>query len=1025
MSLHLNPSARTSTPGLPATVGPATTDAVSDVGRQAPDAGAIPASPPRIGPAAELNRGLMQDAIGMMAKLEDRINALPADAGAAVIREGAKALMDAADCMLTTGADNSSGLSVEDLASLRDQSAVLQKTAMALKSMHASMRQAGVAGLSATEVRERKAVAGELIDVVQKVSSALRASQREFSGTGPQAATIWTASDGVALTRDLIGSDVATPSAAVPAGPILRAVANWEHVNRGNVRDALARLPSAMLLSATDRQFVQLQYDTVRGELASVKAAADALRAAGQLSPGAATRLDHFMGTLRDAMCSLQSVLDVVEEYRSPASVQNICSAKMVEIDAALAVLASEPGKHDGLARALADRRIAFARLRDNPGSTDAARLLGKPPVSGPARLLHPIDAIRQTLRLDKAVARIFANPTLIHQQETLETVHFSETQLLARMLKGVGIANANERLSTAIGQVLNQRPWGVINSRIVIPVAIGSGDDAQPVMTVTSNATVTPAGTVLNDPQRIQFLSGRSAITADTVKEYQHTAADGSKVSGGFNSHDTTEATHAVMAAHTELSMNGKVLLGATRTGVNAPYGLDGEHLRSMPVAQAATLIRKVIGDAQREATRVQLGGASATTDGTLQANPSLPANPTLQANPLRADFVSELGDGAEALLAAGGDNDALVQRVAGSKVLAGLVVRQAALNRVREAFMVELTRSPAFTAQIAAGEPVSFMSLSLLTPDAMRASLASHSPSLKEFDEKAMLEIQVRAWQDLQAEIDAGGIVVNGKAVQANILAFNFGVNAGAVGGIARNPVLGEAVSGTAFANQLTNAAAMERLIGTSFAGSATGAADTSGTGTSAVDRYLARQDAALAALQAERNPSADTAAQIARIHRDKSVVNQLRAQIAEIWTSGSYTVAGNEPYKLVSRLLVLHHMIDGGSQFNCKSGKDRTGQLDVEAKFLAFQIENNGGNVPRPDRERGTLERLQFSAIVFQDEARRTMQAYATGYGGSKLAGVPSLYRNFLIDLQGHKDAAKRVIAEFMGLAHFTKA
>lgn len=1019
MSLHLNPSARTSTPGLPATVGPATTDAVSDVGRQAPDAGTIPASPPGIGPAGELNRGLMQDAIGVMAKLNGRINALPADAGAAVIREGARALLDAADCLMTTGADNPSGLSVEDLASLRDQSAVLQKTAMALKSMHAGMRQAGVAGLSATEVRERKAIAGELIDVVQKVSSALRASQREFSGTGPQAATIWTASDGVALTRDLIGSDAPTPSAAVPADPILRAVANWEHVNRGNVRDALARLPSAMLLSTTDRTFVQLQYDTVRGELASVKAAADTLRAAGQLSPDAAMKLDHFIATLRDAMCSLQSVLDVVEEYRSPASVQNICSAKMVEIDAALAVLASEPGKHDGLARALADRRIAFARLRDNPGSTDAARLLGKPAVSGPARLLHPIDAIRQQLRVDKAVARIFANPTLIHQQETLETVHFSETQLLARMLKGVGIADANKRLSTAIGQVLNQRPWDVINSRIVIPVAIGSGDDAQPVMTVTSNATVAPAGTVLNDTKRIQFLSGRSAITADTVKEYQHTAANGSKVSGGFNSHDTTEATHAVMAAHTELSMNGKVLLGATRTGVNAPYELDGEHLRAMPVADAAQLIRKVIGESQREAIRVQLGGAPVTADGTTDANPAL------RANPLRADFVRELGDGADALLAAGGDNDALVQRVAGNTVLAGLVVRQAALNRVREAFMVELTRSPAFTAQIAAGEPISFMSLSLLTPDAMRASLASHSPSLKEFDEKAMLEIQVRAWQDLQAEIDGGGIVVNGKAVQANILAFNFGVNAGAVGGIARNPVLGEAVSGTAFANQLTNAAAMERLIGTSFAGSASGAADASGTASNAVDRYLTRQDAALAALQAERNPSADTAAQIARIHRDKSIVNQLRAQIAEIWISGSYTVAGNEPYKLVSRLLVLHHMIDGGSQFNCKSGKDRTGQLDVEAKFLAFQIENNGGHVPRPDRERGTLERLQFSAIVFQDEARRTMQAYATGYGGSKLAGVPSLYRNFLIDLQGHKDAAKRVIAEFMGLAHFTKA
>ncbi len=1012
MSLHLTP-VRITTPGLTATASPATTGAVSDVGQQAPDAGAIPASSPRIGPAAELNRGLIQDAIGMMTTLEGRIHALPADAGSAVIRGGAEALLTAAECLLTAGADNPSGLSVEDLASLRDHSAVLQKTATALKGMHASIRQAGNGTPSTAEARERKAIAGQLLDVVQKISNALRTSLREFSGTGPQAAAVWTASDGAALTKQLIGSGVSTPAVAVTAAPILRAVANWETVNRGNVRDALARLPSAMLLSEADRHFVRLQYDNVRSELASVKACADQLRAAGQLPPGAATTLDDFVATLRDAMCSLQSVLDVVEEYRSPASVQNICSAKMVEIDAALAVIAAEPGKHDLLARMLADRRIAFARLRDNPGSADATRLLGKPAVSGTARLLHPIDAIRQTLRLDKAVARIFANPTLIHKQETLETVHFSETQLLGRLLKAAGVENANERLSTAIGQVLNQRPWGVIASRIVVPVAMGSGDDAQPVMTVTSNSTVTPAGTILNDPRRIQFLSSRSAITADTVKDYEHTTADGSKVSGGFNSHDTTEATHAVMAAHTELSMNGKVLLGATRTGVNAPYELDGAHLRSMPASEAASLIRSVIGQAQREATRVQLGGTPVQGDSTSDANPAM------QANPVRADFVSELGEAAEALLATDGDDAALVQRVASSTVLAGLVVRQAALNRVREAFMVELTRSPAFAAQIAAGEPLSFMSLSLLTPDAMRASLASHSPSLKEFDEKTMLEIQVRAWQDLQAEIDGGGIVVNGKTVLANILAFNFGVNAGAVGSIARNPVLGEAVSGTAFANQLTNAVAMERLIG------AADTADAVNHSSSAVDRYMVRQDAALAALQAERNPSADTAAQIARIQRDKSVVNQLRAQIAEIWTSGSYTVAGHEPYKLVSRLLVLHHMIDGGSQFNCKSGKDRTGQLDVEAKFLAFQIENNGGHVPRPDRERGSLERLQFSAFVFQDEARRTMQAYATGYGGSKLAGVPALYRNFLIDLQGHKNEAKRVIAEFMGLAHFTKA
>ncbi|MEO0318542.1 MAG: hypothetical protein RL404_2219 [Pseudomonadota bacterium] len=1010
MSIHLHPSGRLPTPGLPQASTPTTTGTVPEVGQTLADAVNPSTGGTQAGKIAAQNRALLQDAADTIDHLNKRVLGLPDGPLVATVNNSISQLLDVADFLATTGACSPAGLSVQQLATLRDHVSMMQRAGTALR---AAQRDIGSADGGTPSGREKLAVTNELLKLTQTLTAALRASLEDMPGNTPDGHLIWSKNEHMDLATLMHGMDSGATPLSEPARRILIASENWHAHHASDAARALARLPSAMLMSRHDRASIAMQYDFVHGQLTMVRQQMAILAKGDALAPFLAQQLDHFTGTLSSALSSLKCVMNVVEDYRSPSSVQSICDAKMIEIDAALAVLSAEGRNPEHLAKCLQQRRAAFEKLRNDPGNTDAVRLLGKPAVSGPSRLLHPFESIRQQRRLDHQVERMIADPRLISQQETLATVHFCETQLLARLLEADGIRKPAERLSSAIGDVLNQRPWDKISSRIVIPVAVSAAHDAHPVMTAIATSVVTPAGQVFSDPARIRFESGSGPINAATVKDYEHTTADGHKVVGGFNSHDTTEATHAVMAAHTELTMNGQVLLGATRTGINAPYELDAAHLRAMPVEEAAALIRSVAGSAHRNATRVWLANA-VPADGTAPLTDTAPIPA-----PLRADFVRELGDDAETLLAEGGASEALVMAVAGNPALMGLLVRQAALNRVRETFLVELARSPDFAAQVAAGQSLSFVSVSLLTPDALRSALATQSPSMKEFDEKSMLECQVRAWQDLQAEIDAGGIVANGKAVQARIMAFNFGVNAGAVGDIARNPVLGEVVSGTAFANQLTNAAAMAQLIGPALTGG------TGATGDSAVDRYQKRMAAELATLQAERNPSAATGARIARIRRDLQTVDQLRTQIADIWNTQSYTAAGNEPYKLVSRLMVLNHIMGGGSQFNCKSGKDRTGQLDVEAKFLAFQIEHNHGRVPKPDRQRTTLERLQFFSFVFQDEARRTMQAYATGYGGSKLAGVPSLYRNFLIDLAGQKEAVKRVIAEFMGLAHFTKA
>jgi hypothetical protein len=162
-----------------------------------------------------------------------------------------------------------------------------------------------------------------------------------------------------------------------------------------------------------------------------------------------------------------------------------------------------------------------------------------------------------------------------------------------------------------------------------------------------------------------------------------------------------------------------------------------------------------------------------------------------------------------------------------------------------------------------------------------------------------------------------------------------------------------------------------------------------------------------------------------EIIALNRDIATINELSAQIAEIWKDGSYRDAGNEPYKLASRVALLSHLLGGGTVFNCKSGKDRTGQLDAEVKFLAFQIRTSNGKVPKPDRKRTYLEKIQFATFIFFDESRRTLQEFNTGYGGSKLVGQPALYGNFIPstgDAKADKKNKAATISQFQGKSGF---
>jgi hypothetical protein len=244
-----------------------------------------------------------------------------------------------------------------------------------------------------------------------------------------------------------------------------------------------------------------------------------------------------------------------------------------------------------------------------------------------------------------------------------------------------------------------------------------------------------------------------------------------------------------------------------------------------------------------------------------------------------------------------------------------------------------------------------------------------------------------------------------------KAEIIDFNIGVNKGATV-LATNPIIGEAVSGSEYANTRVNNKSRDRLQ-------------------NATNKRLDNMQTKLNEKNFQRTNNQPTNSadlkkldnEIKALSRDIATIKELSDQIAAIWEDGSYREAGNEPYKLASRVALLSHLLGGGTVFNCKSGKDRTAQLDAEVKFLAFQIRTSNGKVPKPDRKRTNLEKIQFATFIFFDESRRKMQEFNTGYGGSKLVDQPALYGNFIPSTGDTKYSKKNMAAtikQFLGLS-----
>ena len=75
-----------------------------------------------------------------------------------------------------------------------------------------------------------------------------------------------------------------------------------------------------------------------------------------------------------------------------------------------------------------------------------------------------------------------------------------------------------------------------------------------------------------------------------------------------------------------------------------------------------------------------------------------------------------------------------------------------------------------------------------------------------------------------------------------------------------------------------------------------------------------------------------------------------------------------------------------------FNCKSGKDRTGQLDAEVKYLAA-VGHATGHIPEPDIAH-TAESRKMRTTFTMNAGNLEIQRMNTGLPGYKLRDIPGL-------------------------------
>ena len=233
---------------------------------------------------------------------------------------------------------------------------------------------------------------------------------------------------------------------------------------------------------------------------------------------------------------------------------------------------------------------------------------------------------------------------------------------------------------------------------------------------------------------------------------------------------------------------------------------------------------------------------------------------------------------------------------------------------------------------------------SVSLLTPGTARHWYAKNGDK----DERRMLMDQSAAWDAVaQNGVEfpfRGGTI----RVRPHILKFNFGVNEGAVNTLGR--ALPNIAGGWDLSKQMNKTA--------------------------------------IAALGEEVNDFLHSNAD----QRTKDVALELFNQCQRVLDDRSERRDAHDAFKVAARVAVLSNLIGKVPCWNCKSGKDRTGQMDVECKFLATLIAR-GETIPEPGARLTAAQKRLFRSIALEG-GNFEVQKMNTAIAGFKTGGVKSV-------------------------------
>ena len=703
-------------------------------------------------------------------------------------------------------------------------------------------------------------------------------------------------------------------------------------------------------------------------------------------------------------------------------------------------------------------------------------------------RLFFNCVAMRTLEMLDPVVKSL--NPSDAHIEggrQVLRNHHFDRLQTRSRLIHGMtsetelrspedeksyGMKLLSEYLeqldlrsqidlesiwNEARAEVLDQgRDWAIIRSKFKIHTSSTTPSNnaaktkiSEVLVSQTIETETTPIGHILNQGSgktKPSIDSTNSPINSYDCEQYKIASlTDRSKtIIAGRNSHATTEHLHAVNAAKTECKINGETAFKGTRHATISPYHLNQNALKKMSEQKQTEVVHELTQD-RPDVIRIKTQAEPISKSGNHSTNAqntdevSSPTKTELE-NLIQSYTTNESGERKTI--------EEIKTMAKTDPAFFALMRRRAALNRAREIFVSSLMGDPELLKRAREGKLIVYNSISLLTPSPIAqlqhkflGLFGKDTRSAASQDELTMTEDQLQAWKDLQEEIDADRLTVDGTVVRASINAFTFGANEVSTGIVTEKitsflgyleltpsgPIsmlagairkrLSEndsALSGWDIANK-QNEQSLKRLLG-DLERDPERAKDESFSGGQLYE--------VIEELEKALNQSKDTE-EGEKLMQRIDTIKALAAQLQEMWQAKAYGDKTIPPYEFTSRLALLSSMMMAGTAFNCKSGKDRTAQLDVETKFLAFQIETSGGKVPEWRREYTLEERRQFANFIFYDEARRTMQEYNTGVGGSKMSfGFDLLFRKFMVDTE-NSDMARRIKNEFIGLSKLTKS